>query len=227
MRKVLALVLLFAAVSVCADQPTDVRVIQLRHHMARDAAAMVEALLSSEGSVLIHPGRNTITVRDRPAITRQIAERLAAWDVEPHPFRVRVRLIMASSAPAGDDQPKARLEGFGAELTGLFRWGGFEDIDSYHVRVREGVEVETRAGGNFTVRFTLRTVPGEPERVQLAPCEVSRTVGHEHGVGLRRTLLRSAVNLQLGQTGILIASRSEEAQKALIVILAVDRESSP
>jgi hypothetical protein len=195
--------------------------------MARDAAAMVEALLSSEGSLLIHPGKNTITVRDRPAITRQIAENLAVWDVEPHPFRVRVRLIMASSAPPDEGQPTPRLEGFGAELAGLFRWGGFEDIDSYHVRVREGVEVETKAGRNYTVRFTLRTVPGEPERVQLVPCEISRTEGHEHGIGLRRRLLRSVVNLQLGQTGILIASRSEEARQALVVIIAVDREPSP
>lgn len=202
------------------------RVVHLRHHPAREAAAMVEPMLSPDGSVLIKPGSNTITVRDHPEIARRIAAALEAWDVVPQSFRVRVRLLMASTAPLGPGRPAARLEGFGAELTGLFRWSGFEEIDAFEIQARDGVSIESRAAQGYALRFTLRTLVGEPLRVQLAPCEIARVEGAEHGIGVQRRLHRSNVSLQLGQTLILVTARSEEAKKALVVILAADRETA-
>ncbi len=226
MRRAFLAVLLAAGVSVAGASELEERAIRLRHHPVREAAAVVEPMLSPEGSVLIQPGSNSLTVRDRPEIVRHIVEVVTAWDVAPRDYRLRVRLVLASTAAVRPGQAPARLEGFGSELTGLFRWSGFEEIDSFQVQAREGVSVETRAGRGYTVRFTLRASPGEPERVQLAPCEILRMEGQEHGIGVQRRLHRSNVSLQLGQTFILVTARSEEAKKALVVILGADRETA-
>lgn len=226
MRRAFLAVLLAAAASVAGASELEERVIQLRHHPARDAAAVVEPLLSPQGSVAIQPGSNSLTVRDLPEIARHVVEVLKAWDVVPREYRLRVRLVMASTASLRPGQQPAKLEGFGSELTGLFRWGGFEEIDSFQIQAREGVSVETKAGQGYTVRFTLRASPSEPQRVQLVPCEVLRMEGQEHGIGVQRRLHRSNVSLQLGQTFILVTARSEEAKKALIVILGADPETA-
>jgi len=224
-RRVLPVLVLAVVVSAAAAE-FDERVFHLRHRPAREAAAMVEPMLSPSGSVLLQPGSNTIAVRDHPEVVQRIADALAAWDTFQQAYRVRVRLLMASTAPLQPGQRAARLEGFGAELTGLFRWSGFEEIDAFEVQAREGVSVESKAAQGYTLRFTLRTVLGEPQRVQLAPCEITRLEGQEHGIGVQRRLHRSNLNLQLGQMFILVTARSEEAKKALVVILGADRETA-
>jgi hypothetical protein len=166
-----------------------------------------------------------LTVRDGAEVVRRIAEALAAWDVATSPYRVRVRLILASTAPPLAGQPAPQLSGFGSELTGMFRWGGFEEIDSLEVQAQEGTAVEIKASRGYTLRFALRAVPTDPQRVQLTPFEVTRLEGQEHGVGLRRRLLRSAVSLQLGQTGFLVTAQSEGARQALVVIVGASRET--
>ncbi|HPW54978.1 MAG: hypothetical protein KA072_08140 [Thermoanaerobaculaceae bacterium] len=227
MRRTFLVVLLAAGVSVVDASELEERAIQLRHQPVREAAAVVEPMLSPQGSVLIQPGTNSLTVRDRPEVVRHVVEVLTAWDVVPRDYRLRVRLILASTAAAiRPGQQPAKLEGFGSELTGLFRWSGFEEIDSFEVQAREGASVETKLGQGYTVRFTLRASPSEPERVQLAPCEVLRLEGQEHGIGVQHRVHRSNVSLRLGQTFILVTARSEEAKKALVVVLGADRETA-
>lgn len=226
MRKVIPALLLLVAVVATAGDQTEVRVIQLRHHSARDGVSLAEGMLSEEGSVLLQPRQNTLTVRDRTEVVRRIAEALAAWDVSGAAYRVRVRLVLASTTPPPPGQPKPRLTGFGSELTGVFRWGGFEEIDSLEVQAQEGTAVDIKAAQGYSVRFALRAVPSDLQRVQLVPLEVTRIEGQEHGVGLKHRMLHSTVSLQLGQTWFLVTARSEEAKRALVVIVGADRETT-
>jgi hypothetical protein len=225
-RKALPFLLLLIAVVALGGDQAEVRVIQLQHRSARDGVAMAEGMLSEDGSVLLQPRQNTLTVRDRGDVVRRIAEALAAWDVVTSPYRVRVRLVLASTAPPPAGQPAPQLSGFGSELTGLFRWGGFEEIDTIEVEAQEGTTLEIKASRGYTLRFALRAVPADPQRVQLTPFEVIRVEGEEHGVGLKRRLLRSTVSLQLGQTGFLVTARSEAARQALVIIVGASREKA-
>lgn len=225
MRKVLPLLLLLVAGAAAAAEPTEVRVIQLRHKPARDGVSIAESMLTDSGSVMLQPRLNTLTVQDTATVVRRIAEALASWDVAASPYRVRVRLVLASTAPVPTGQPAPRLVGFGSELVRMFRWGGFEDIDSVEVEAREGTAVEVKAARGYGVRFSLRAVPADPQRVQLAPLEVTRLAGQEHGVGLKQRMLNLTVSLQLGQTWFGVTTKSEEAKRALVVIVAADRET--
>lgn len=201
----------------------EVSVYQCRYRPAREAAAVAEPLLSAEGSLEIQPRLNTIVVRDRPEVLQRVAAALARWDAAPASFRVRIRLIMASTAPPPRGQPRPRLEGLGSELTGLFNFGSYQEIDTVEVSAADGSLMETSAGTVYRVRMRLRGVEGDPTRLQLAPFELARREGPGQGM-IHRSILKSTVSLQVGQTGILVATRSEEAKQALIVILAADRE---
>jgi hypothetical protein len=225
-RKLLPFLLLLAAVTATSGDQTEVRVIQLRHKPARDGVSIAEGMLTENGSVMLQPRLNTLTVRDTAAVVHRIAEALASWDVAARPYRVRVRLVLASTEAAPAGQPAPRLVGLGSELARMFRWGGFEDIDTVEVEAQEGTAVDIKAAQGYTVRFSLRAVPADPQRVQLAPLEVTRLAGQEHGVGLKQRMLNLTVSLQLGQTWFGVTAKSEEAKRALVVIVAADRESA-
>ena len=75
MRRLNLLLLFALAVPALADGPVS-RVFALRHQPAREAVAVVEPLLSPEGSVLVRPGDNSLTVLDDAATMARVAEAL-------------------------------------------------------------------------------------------------------------------------------------------------------
>jgi hypothetical protein len=222
-RRVLVLLLLFAAAGAVAAT-AEVRVFQCRFRPAREAAAIAVPLLSTDGSLEIQPKQNTIVVNDRPDVLQRVAGALAAWDLAPAKYHVRLRLIMASNTPAPDGRGGPRIQGLGSELVGMFNFSTYEDIDSLELTASDGNTLETGLGKVYRVQMSLHSMPGDARRLQLAPFELIRREGMDKGVEVMRPMIRSSVSLKIGQTGILIAAGSEGAAKALIVILAADLE---
>ena len=130
---------LAAGSALAADQ--ELRVFQLHFRPAREAAVLVEPLLSPGGSVLLQPSLNSITVRDTPEVLRRVAEALASWDVAPISYKVRVRVLLAStdSPPPGKAAPL--ISGIGAELTKLFHFTDYQEVATLHVTASEGSAV--------------------------------------------------------------------------------------
>ena len=202
----------------------DVRTFMCRFHPAREAAAVAEPLLSADGSVEIQPRQNSIVVRDRSEILQRVAVALAGWDTIPGSYRVRLRLVMASTAAPKPGQPRALLTGFGAELTGLFSFASFQDVDNIEMVGSDGNVLEATAGGRYRVKVRLRVSAADPARLQLAPLEILHREGAEVGTDVVRSMLKSTVSLQTGQTGILVAAQSEQARQALVLIIMATRE---
>jgi hypothetical protein len=217
---VLALATSLLAVTVGAE----VRTFLCRFHPAREAAAVAEPLLSADGSIEIQPRQNSIVVRDRAEVLQRVASALATWDTIPGSYRIRLRMVMASTAAPKAGQPRALLAGFGSELTGVFSFASFQDIDTIELVGSDGNALEASAGGRYRVKVRLRAVAGDPTRLQLAPLEILRREGAEVGTDVIRSVLKSTVSLQTGQTGILVATQSEQAKQALVLIVMAVRE---
>ncbi len=205
----------------------DVRTFQCRFRPAREAAAVAEPLLSPDGSVEIQPKLNAIVVHDNAEVLQKVAGALAAWDAAPSKYSVRVRLIMATTAPPREGKPGAKLEGLGSELVNMFNFSSFEELESLELVAADGSSMDVSVGKLYRVRMSLKSIPGEAGRLRLAPFELLRREGLDKGVDVTRSLLRSTVSLKAGQTGILIAANSEGAKKALIVVLAAEPEKHP
>lgn len=223
---VAAALALFGAVELSAQQQ-EVRVFQLRFRAVRDAATLVEPLLSPEGSLLLQPRLNTLTVRDRRDALEHVAQALASWDVAPASYALRIRLLMASTAPATPGPASPLVSGIGAEMSKLFHYTSYQEVDTLAITASDGSPVEAALGDRYTMRFLLRAVPQDSERLQLTQLELSRRDKADDGSEILRPLLRSTVSLRLGQIAILGAARSETASQALLLVLRADSEERP
>ena len=113
-KAAVAVLALVAGSTLAAEQ--ELRVFQLHFRQAREAAVLVEPLLSSGGSVLLQPSLNSITVRDTPEALKRIADALASWDVAPPSYKVRVRVLLASTDVPPPGRAAPLISGIGAEL---------------------------------------------------------------------------------------------------------------
>lgn len=225
MRWVTALVLL-SGITLGAGAQTvqEVRVFQLRFKPAREAASVVEPLLSPDGSLLIQPRANTLTVRDTPAVQKRVAEVLASFDQPPETYRIRLRLILASTAPPTPGAASPLIEGVGKELSEVFRFTSYQELDTLLLAATDGATVEAEAAGRYYLKFSLRGASRERDRVQLQGFELYRKTRNPDGSEGLRLLLRTTLSLRLKQTGILGAARSEAANQALVLVFWAERE---
>lgn len=218
------MVLLAVSVGAWAQATQEVRVFQLRFKPAREAAVLVEPLLSPEGSMAIQPRTNTLTVRDTPAVQRKVAEALASFDVPPDSFRIRLRLILASTAPPTPGAAAPLIEGVGKELAEVFRFTSYQELDTLVLAAADGATVEAEAAGRYYLKFLVRGGSRERDRLQLQGLELyrkSRTPDGGEGLHL---LLRTTLSLRLQQTAIVGAARSEAANQALVLVFWAERE---
>ncbi len=221
MRRASLLLLLVLALPALADGPVS-RVFTLRHQPARDAVSVIEPLLSPEGSVLVRPRDNSLTVVDDAATVARIAEALARFDVAPNRYRVSVQLVRASSKPAPKGTAAVELPGL---PSGLLPYSAYQEIGRFETVTGEGDRLQASVGGPYTMSFGLRRVPGESERVELSRFVLERLEGPSKlgGVGSYRTLLRSNISLLVGQTFVMVATPSEASGEALLLVVVAER----
>ena len=224
-KAAVALLVVTAATALAADQ--ELRVFQLHFRPARDAAALVEPLLSADGSVLLQPSLNAITVRDSAAVLERVARALASWDVAPAAYKVRIRLLLANTDPQPPGQPAPLIEGIGSELRQLFHFTNYQEVATLQVTASDGSVVELAAGDRYHLRFTVRGVPQDPDRVQLAQLQLSRRDRGANDVETLHPLVRATVTLLVKQPSVLGGARSENANQALFLVLWAEREEKP
>lgn len=227
MRSAAVACALLALASFAVATEHEVQVFQLHFRPARDAAALIEPLLSPEGSLLLQPKLNTVTVRDRREALDRVAEALASWDVAPLTYRLRVRLLLASTATPTPGPAAPLISGVGAELSQLFRYTSYQEVDTLAITAAEGTAVEAAVGERYHISFTLRAGAVDPDRIQLAHLELARRERKAEQAETLRTLLRSTVSLKLGQTLVLGAARSENANQALVLVLWAEKDERP
>jgi hypothetical protein len=223
LRKVAVVVLVLAAgTALAAGQ--ELRVFQLHFRQARDGAVLVEPLLSPSGSVLLQPSLNSITVRDNAEVLKRVAEALASWDVAPPSYKIRVRVLLAStnSPPRGRASPL--ISGIGAGLYKLFHFTDYKEVATLQVTAADGSLVEVAAGDRYHLRFAVRGVPQDPERVQLAQLQFARRDRGPQNVEVLRPLLRATVTLLMKQPSVLGGARAEDAHQAIFLVLWAERE---
>lgn len=220
-----AVAVLAAGSLFAADQ--SLRVFKLHFRPAHEAATLVEPLLSAEGSVLLQPSLNAITVRDTPEVLKQVTDVLARWDVTPPVYKVRVRMFLASRESGPPEQPAPAIPELGERLHQLFPFTNYQEVASVQVTAADGSTVETAAGEHYQLRFVVRSVPQDPERVQLAQLELTRRDRGKGNAEVLRPLMRSTVTLRMRQHSVLGSARSEDASKALFLILLAERAEKP
>lgn len=221
-KAAVAVLALVAGSTLAAEQ--ELRVFQLHFRQAREAAVLVEPLLSSGGSVLLQPSLNSITVRDTPEALKRIADALASWDVAPPSYKVRVRVLLASTDVPPPGRAAPLISGIGAELYKLFHFTDYREVATVQVTAADGSAVEMAAGDRYHLRFTVRGVAQDPDRVQLAQLQLARRDRGPDNVEILHPLMRATVTLLVKQPSVLGGARAEDANQAVFLVLWAERE---
>jgi len=225
MRKLACAFAVLFVVAAVPSQAREVRAFPVRFRPVREVAALIEPLISPDGSFTVQPKFNLITVQDEPDVLDKVAKLLAEWDVPPLSYRVRIRVLLGTTVPPTPGPPGPLISGLGADLSKVFHYTSYQEVETLQITATEGTVVEALAGGRYHLHFVLRALPGDPDRVQFAQFEVSRKEQGTAEAEVLRSLLRTTVSLQVGQTAIVAAARSEAASQGLILVLWAARET--
>lgn len=196
------------------DKTLTVRTFQFKHKDADKATAVVKALMSAEGSISIQPSSNSMVITDRPENLKKIAAALTNFDAPPMAIKLSVRLITASRVDGAGHTPD-ELKDVAPKLA-MLRYNVLENIGSANVEGREGGPglVDLLDNG-YRAEFTFGDYDPSTDSVKISDFKVARLQGDQ-----LTQVLKTTLNLKLGQTVILGATKSQGGRALMIIVTA-------
>ena len=184
------------------------------HRPAASAVGLVHPLLSGRGTVELQPGGNTLVIRDVRRVLARILPLLHEYDQPAVKVRVRVQIVAAGSQlPAGGavpDLPRGIIE----RLQKLLRYRNYTLLAKTSFEIQEGLSAAHQLSDAYRVDFRLGRLL-EDRRIGLEGFKVS----HRSGDGALKPLIHTNLNLNMEQPLILGLARTEESERALMVIV--------
>ena len=189
-----------------------VRTFTFKYKDVDKAAAMIKPLMSGEGSISMQPSTNALVVTDRPENLKAITKALTEFDLPPQAYRVVVRLIGASRAEGGarvanetrDVAPKLAMLGFNS----------LEDLGSADVAGREGDPGIINLPTGYRADFKFGEYDPASDSIQVTDFRLSKQQSDQ-----LTPLLKTTLNLRIGQTYIVGATKAPKSQRALMIVL--------
>ena len=216
------LIALVAAFSV-AGQSTDGKVVvqtfKFKFKSADRAANVISSLISAEGSVSIQPGSNVLVVTDRADNMESIADALDRYDVPSREFKLQVRLVAAGRVSGSAPDVPDDLKEIAGKLSGVLRFNAFDPIGVIDVKAREGDAVRSDIDG-YHAEFVVGEFDPVSETIQLSGFTLSRyETAPDTQKKSRNDVLQTTLNLKVGQTVVLGASKLPDSNRALMLIV--------
>ena len=219
----IVLTLLLVSASAFADDAADVgksltvRTFQFKHKQAENAAAAIKSLLSAEGTMSIQPSTNALVVTDLPENMKNIAVKLAEFDRAAQSFRLSVRLVSAGRLPEGEPaRVAAELRDVAPKLA-LLRYNALDSIGGTEVTGKEGDPGLVELNG-YRADFKFGEYDPASDSIKVSDFKLSRLEGDQLSPMMKTTL-----NLKLGQTVVLSATRQPQSQRALMIVVSAKR----
>jgi hypothetical protein len=199
-----------------AQKSLSVKTFQFKHKDADKATAVVKALMSADGSISIQPSSNSVVITDRPENLKAITAALAQFDTEPQAFKLSVRLVAASRVDAGAARTPDELKDVAPKLA-MLRYNALENLGSANIDGHEGEPGIVDLQSGYRADFRFGDYDPASDSVKISDFKLSRLQGDQ-----LTQLLKTTINLKLGQTVILGATKPQ-GQRALMIIVAAKR----
>jgi|GEM_PF-435363 len=234
MKRLLAILTLLMAVTVnshaaepaAASTTKPVLVQKIFHfqHKAADlAASVIKPLVSSEGSVAIQPTANTLVVTDYADNLRTITAAIDKFDTDAQRFHLELKLVAASRMTGTPPATPEDLKEIAGKLSGVLRFNAFEKVGELSVDGRESDPVTTdlKSGDAkqiYRAEFKFGEYDPVSDSIRVNDFKLGRVQGQEI-----TALLKTSLNLKVGQTVVLGAAKLPDSQKALMMIVVARR----
>lgn len=218
--------LLFIMVAICgntfadaiaADSPKALTVhsFQFKHKEADKAAAIIKTLMSPEGSISLQPGTNALVITDRAENMKAIAAALAQYDAPPVAVRLSVRLIAASRS--GGSKVPDDLKDVAAKLA-MLRYNSLESLGTATIEGHEGEPGIVEMESGYRADFRFGEYDASSDSIRVVDFKLSRLQKDQLS-----QILKTTLNLKVGQTLILGATRDPESQRAVMLVVIARR----
>lgn len=201
-----------------AQSPTlTVRTYQMKHKDADRAAAIIKSLVGPAGSVSIQPSTNTLVLTDNAANINAVMDAIQKFDVPARTFRVQLDLVSASRGTGPAKVPQG-LEAIAGKLSGVLRFNSFERAGQMNIQGLEGDPVVANIDGGYRAEFRFGEYDPVTNSIRISDFQLSRQSGAKDSTSLV-PLLKTSLNLKVGQTVVLGASRQPDSNRALMLVL--------
>ena len=222
-RVVLIVAMLASCGAAWADVETPkaltVRSFQFKYKDAGKAAAAIKPLVSSDGSVSIQPSTNSLVVTDRPDNIREIAAMLARFDAPSQLFKLRIRIVGAGRTDGSARVPDS-LRDVAPKLA-VLRFNSFDDLGDATAQGKEGDPAIVELSSGYRADFKFGELDPASDSIRVADLKLSRLEGVQKDQ--LTPLLKTSLNIKLGQTVIIGAARDPQSQRALMIVLSATR----
>lgn len=196
-----------------------IRTFTFKFKQADKAAAAIKPLLSSEGSMSIQPSTNSLVVTDRAENMKTVAKLIGDFDKEPQSFRLYVRIVGASRVTGTPKIPED-LKDVARKLA-ILPYNSYEAVGEATVQGKEGdpglVDMQT----GYRADFKFGEYDPASDSIAVKDLQISRLTGAQKDQ--LTSLLKTTLNLAIGQTYILGASKAPQSQRALMIVLVARR----
>jgi hypothetical protein len=195
-----------------------VRTFTFKYKDADKATAVIKSLLSSEGTIAIQPGTKSVVVTDRADNLKNVAKAIADFDVAPQSFHLSVRLVSATRAADDAAKVPSELKDVAPKLA-YMRYNLLESEGSADIEGKEGDPGILDMPSGYRAEFKFADYDAASDSVKVNELRLSRLQKDQ----LAQLLKPMSLNLRLGQTYVVVAMRSAQSQRALIVVLVAHR----
>src|SRR5438270_5329174 len=186
---------------------------------ADKAAAAIKPLLSTDGSMSIQPSTNSLVVTDRAENMKAVAKMIGDFDKEPQSFRLYVRIVGASRVE-GTPKIADDLKDVARKLA-ILPYNSFESVGEATVRGKEGDPGLIDMSTGYRADFKFGEYDPASDSIAVKDLQIGKLTGAQHDQ--LTSLLKTSLNLTIGQTYILGASKAPHSQRALMSVLVAPR----
>jgi hypothetical protein len=236
-RRLVVLVVLSVLLAVARAVPAQeqgrkgglvVRVLTPKFRTIEEMMTVVQPLLSDEGSILIQTRPLSLTVKDRESVVERIAKAVEAADLPPRALGLSVSLLRAGPGHGSEKGRKEtpQMAVVGERLKKLFGFESYTVIESVNFLGVEGNGAGFPMGRSFRLDFRLDRSFGN-STVRLKDLVLSRLREEGKKPGWK-DLLRTSINVPIGEPFVLGVGKDESATGALfLVFVASDVRPGP
>ncbi len=222
MKRAVLLTLVVFLCAAAAVAQTDGKVVvqtfKFKFKSADRAAGVIRPLMSSEGSVSIQPGVNTLVVSDHADNVGRIAKAIDDFDVPSRTFKLEILLISAGRVTGAPPVVPEDLKEISTKLSGVLRFNSFEKIGELRLDGKEGDPVRRDLDG-YHADFTIGEFDPVSGTIQVSDFRLSRYQNAQAGKRELAEVMKTTLNLKLGQTVVLGASKLPESNRALMLVV--------
>jgi hypothetical protein len=207
-----------------AADAVSARAFAVRFKSLSDAAELVSAVLSAQGTVTLQPRLKTLTVQDRGSVLDRVAALLVSFDTPPRNVEVTLSLFLGTDRreqEAGRNVPSDSLSrdvrGIAETLGDFTKWNAYEPLGKGAVTGSEGERVVVNLSDDYRVHYDVDVV--QDAAVKLKNFVLQRVTRGPNGTEQVQDVYTAAVVLPVGRTLMLGAAQNPESKRALFLTL--------